>query len=236
MSEHLEVVERTPRHSNPFVMGAGVSRTLRKSEVDHPMHQRSLRRLEGTVDEFTNEVRSQASLSLLAVCTNPGPLFEGYPQTARGKNPQCLRVSIPAARFFSGPRHCQHLPLVHPMLWSFPPHSSQLLDKLPHTVRGMGVALLGGHQPIDFGEGLQQGKRHRLGNLAGFIVVVSGGHGCELLIHDNVIQTNFFRNIVRRDKNEPVLTFSRAFSYPHQQVPTAYSRQQFHALTIAPKT
>lgn len=49
---------------------------------------------------------------------------------------------------------------------------SQLLDKLPHTVRGMGVALLGGHQPIDFGEGLQQGKRHRLGNLAGFIVVV----------------------------------------------------------------
>lgn len=34
------------------------------------------------------------------------------------------------------------------------------------------MALLGGHQPIDFTEGLQQGKRHRLGNLAGFIVVV----------------------------------------------------------------
>lgn len=48
----------------------------------------------------------------------------------------------------------------------------QLLNKLPQTVRGMGMALLGGHQPIDFTEGLQQGKRHRLGNLAGFIVVV----------------------------------------------------------------
>lgn len=36
----------------------------------------------------------------------------------------------------------------------------------------MGVALLGGHQPIFYGHGLQQGKRHRLGNLAGFIVVV----------------------------------------------------------------
>ena len=48
----------------------------------------------------------------------------------------------------------------------------KLLEKLPHTVRGMGVALLGGHQPIFYGHGLQQGKRHRLGNLAGFIVVV----------------------------------------------------------------
>eukprot|EP00903_Cladosiphon_okamuranus_P014652 g13586.t1 len=94
------VVAAVANASNPFVMGAGVSRALRTSEVDHPMHQRSLRRLEGTIDEFTNE----------------------------------------------------------------------LLDKLPHTVRGMGMALLGGHQTIDFGDGLQQGKRHRLGNLAGFIV------------------------------------------------------------------
>eukprot|EP00903_Cladosiphon_okamuranus_P014653 g13587.t1 len=97
--------------SNPFVMGAMVSRTLRRSEVDHPMHHKGLRRLQGIVDSFTNE----------------------------------------------------------------------LLEKLPHTVRGMGVALLGGHQPIFYGHGLQQGKRHRLGNLAGFIVVEMK---CNSLRHD----------------------------------------------------
>lgn len=52
------------------------------------------------------------------------------------------------------------------------PIGEQVLEQLPHTVRGMGVSLLGGHQPIVFGEGLEQGKRHRLTNLAGFIVVV----------------------------------------------------------------
>ncbi|CAM9206508.1 unnamed protein product [Ectocarpus fasciculatus] len=35
----------------------------------------------------------------------------------------------------------------------------------------MGMALIGGHQPITFGEGFHQGKLHRLGNLAGFIAV-----------------------------------------------------------------
>lgn len=57
----------------------------------------------------------------------------------------------------------------------FPPlffRNVQLLDKLPQTVRGMGMTLLGGHQPFLFGDGLQQGKRHRLCNLAGFIAVV----------------------------------------------------------------
>lgn len=55
------------------------------------------------------------------------------------------------------------------------PIAQQVLEQLPQTVRGMGVALLGGHQPIVFGEGLEQGKRHRLANLAGFIVVVREG-------------------------------------------------------------
>lgn len=44
----------------------------------------------------------------------------------------------------------------------------------------MGVVLLGGHQPIVFDEGLQQWERHRLGNLAGFIVVVRSARRCEL--------------------------------------------------------
>ncbi|CBN74318.1 Ankyrin Repeat Transient Receptor Potential Channel [Ectocarpus siliculosus] len=87
--------------SNPFAMGAGLSRTLRTSEVDHPMHQLGLRRLQSIIDDFTME----------------------------------------------------------------------LLDKLPRTVRGMGMELIGGHQPITFGEGFHQGKHHRLGNLAGFIAV-----------------------------------------------------------------
>ncbi|CAM9807163.1 unnamed protein product [Ectocarpus sp. 6 AP-2014] len=87
--------------SNPFAMAAGVSRTLRMSEVDFPMHSEGLGRLQSIMDDFTSKV----------------------------------------------------------------------LEQLPQTVRGMGVALLGGHQPIVFGEGLEQGKRHRLTNLAGFIVV-----------------------------------------------------------------
>ncbi|CAM9397930.1 unnamed protein product [Ectocarpus fasciculatus] len=87
--------------SNPFAMAAGVSRTLRMSEVDFPMHSEGLGRLQNIMDDFTSKV----------------------------------------------------------------------LEQLPQTVRGMGVALLGGHQPIVFGEGLEQGKRHRLTNLAGFIVV-----------------------------------------------------------------
>ncbi|CBN74319.1 Transient Receptor Potential Channel. Partial sequence [Ectocarpus siliculosus] len=87
--------------SNPFAMAAGVSRTLRMSKVDFPMHSEGLGRLQSIMDDFTSKV----------------------------------------------------------------------LEQLPQTVRGMGVALLGGHQPIVFGEGLEQGKRHRLTNLAGFIVV-----------------------------------------------------------------
>ncbi|CAM9267068.1 unnamed protein product [Ectocarpus sp. 4 AP-2014] len=87
--------------SNPFAMAAGVSRTLRMSEVDFPMHSEGLGRLQSIMDDFTSKV----------------------------------------------------------------------LEQLPQTVRGMGVALLGGRQPIVFGEGLEQGKRHRLANLAGFIVV-----------------------------------------------------------------
>ncbi|CAN0455764.1 unnamed protein product, partial [Ectocarpus sp. 12 AP-2014] len=42
--------------SNPFAMGAGLSRTLRTSEVDHPMHQLGLRRLQGIIDGFTKEL------------------------------------------------------------------------------------------------------------------------------------------------------------------------------------
>ncbi|CAM9206588.1 unnamed protein product [Ectocarpus fasciculatus] len=87
--------------SNPFGMAAGVSRSLRRARVDHPMHQRGLRRLQDRIDRFNLE----------------------------------------------------------------------LLDKLPHTVQGMGMDLLGGHQPISYAHGLHQGTIHRLGNLAGFIAV-----------------------------------------------------------------
>eukprot|EP00752_Nemacystus_decipiens_P011859 g10519.t1 len=86
--------------SNPFGMAAGVSRMLRRAEVDHPMYQSGLRRLQKIIDEFDKE----------------------------------------------------------------------LLDKLPHTVRGMGMALLGGQQPILYDQGLEQDIVFRLGNLAGFIV------------------------------------------------------------------
>lgn len=42
--------------SNPLAMGARVSRILRTFEVDHGVHQKGLRRLQSTIDEFTNEV------------------------------------------------------------------------------------------------------------------------------------------------------------------------------------
>ncbi|CAM9237184.1 unnamed protein product [Ectocarpus sp. 12 AP-2014] len=98
MDTILDAVAST---SNPFAMAAGVSRRLRASEVDFPMHSEGLGRLQSIMDDFTSKV----------------------------------------------------------------------LEQLPHTVRGMGVALLGGHQSVVFGEGLEQGKRLRLTNLAGFIVV-----------------------------------------------------------------
>ncbi|CAN0140980.1 unnamed protein product, partial [Scytosiphon promiscuus] len=87
--------------SNPFEMAALLSRMLLRSEMDHPMHRKGLRRLQSIIDKFTIE----------------------------------------------------------------------LLDDLPHTVRGMGLALLGGHESGFDGRGLHQGKHHRLGNLAGFLVV-----------------------------------------------------------------
>lgn len=37
-------------------MGARVSRILRTSEVDHPMHKKGLHRLQNAIDEFTEEV------------------------------------------------------------------------------------------------------------------------------------------------------------------------------------
>lgn len=46
----------TPTRSNPLAMGARVSRTLRTSEVDHPMHKKGLHRLQHAMDEFTEEV------------------------------------------------------------------------------------------------------------------------------------------------------------------------------------
>lgn len=36
----------------------------------------------------------------------------------------------------------------------------------------MGIALLGGNVAHKFGQGLEQGNLHRLGNLAGFMAVV----------------------------------------------------------------
>lgn len=97
--------------------------------------------------------------------TSPAPFCQGW--RLRASSPSAtLCPNCAAASAYSVLAVLRHWPLLS--------HSSQLLDKLPHTVRGMGMALLGGHQPIDFGEGLQQGKRHRLGNLAGFMVVVRG--------------------------------------------------------------
>ncbi|CAN0565602.1 unnamed protein product, partial [Ectocarpus sp. 12 AP-2014] len=43
--------------SNPLVMGAGVSKNLRRSEVDRPMHRARLRCLQQIIDDLTNEVR-----------------------------------------------------------------------------------------------------------------------------------------------------------------------------------
>lgn len=42
--------------SNPFVMGAGVSKQLEAADGDHPMHRKGLRRLQRNIDALTNEV------------------------------------------------------------------------------------------------------------------------------------------------------------------------------------
>ncbi|CAB1107646.1 unnamed protein product [Ectocarpus sp. CCAP 1310/34] len=111
--------------SNPFAMGAGLSRTLRTSEVDHPMHQLGLRRLQSIIDDFTKEACESIKSPRLVLNV-----------------PRGVSVSQRAA-----------------------------LGQAPTPVRGMGTELIGGHQPITFGEGFHQGKHHRLGNLAGFIAV-----------------------------------------------------------------
>ncbi|CAM9923666.1 unnamed protein product, partial [Scytosiphon promiscuus] len=85
--------------SNPFGMGAAVSRMLRQEGVDRPMHQKGLRRLQSIIDGFDQE----------------------------------------------------------------------LLDRLPHTVQGMGKKLLGGRQPILDSRGLEEKNLERLGNRAGFV-------------------------------------------------------------------
>ncbi|CAB1096081.1 unnamed protein product [Ectocarpus sp. CCAP 1310/34] len=87
--------------SNPLVMGAGVSKNLRRAEVDCPMHRAKLRCLQQIVDHLMN----------------------------------------------------------------------QLLDKLPHTVRGMGMTLLRPMVPHHRLPGLQQHRLDTLANLAGYMVV-----------------------------------------------------------------
>ncbi|CAM9177459.1 unnamed protein product [Ectocarpus sp. 12 AP-2014] len=82
--------------SNPFVAAAGLSRTLATHEVEYPMHQEGLGRLQGIIDDFNN----------------------------------------------------------------------QLLDKLPHTVREVGVKLLGGFLGGPCGV-----TGFSLFNAAGFMVV-----------------------------------------------------------------
>lgn len=44
--------------SNPFVMGAGVSKNLRGAEAGNPMHRKGLRRLQVIVDDLMIEVRT----------------------------------------------------------------------------------------------------------------------------------------------------------------------------------
>ncbi|CAM9621106.1 unnamed protein product [Ectocarpus sp. 13 AM-2016] len=87
--------------SNPLVMGAGVSKNLRRAEVDRPMHRARLRCLQQIIDDLTNE----------------------------------------------------------------------LLDKVPHTVRGMGMALLGPMVPHHRLSKLQRQRLDVLAHLAGYIVV-----------------------------------------------------------------
>eukprot|EP00752_Nemacystus_decipiens_P006636 g5966.t1 len=87
--------------SNPFVMAASVSKSLRNAETDRPMHRIRLRGLQQIIDDFTSE----------------------------------------------------------------------LLEKLPHTVRGMGVALLRPVVPQHRLPGLQQQRRDTLALLAGYMVV-----------------------------------------------------------------
>ncbi|CAM9548053.1 unnamed protein product, partial [Ectocarpus fasciculatus] len=87
--------------SNPLVMGAGVSKNLRRAEVDRPMHRAKLRCLQQIIDHLTK----------------------------------------------------------------------QLLDKLPHTVRGMGKTLLRPMVPHHRLPGLQQHRLDTLANLAGYMVV-----------------------------------------------------------------
>lgn len=56
---------------------------------------------------------------------------------------------------------------------SFASRTTQLLDKLPHTVRGMGLALIRPVVPKPRKPGLQQQRRDTLTLLAGYMVVVS---------------------------------------------------------------
>lgn len=73
--------------------------------------------------------------------------------------------------FFSCCSGCK--PRVEPNLPCILVFSAQLLDKLPHTVRGMGMTLLRPMVPHHRLPGLQQHRLDTLANLAGYMVVVS---------------------------------------------------------------
>lgn len=45
--------------SNPLVMAAGVSKSLKRAERESPMHRGGLRRLQSILDDLTNEVRAR---------------------------------------------------------------------------------------------------------------------------------------------------------------------------------
>lgn len=59
--------------SNPFVVGAGLSKTLRRSEIDNPMHKHGLNRLQHAIDELANEVSVCLEVLHLNLAINPNP-------------------------------------------------------------------------------------------------------------------------------------------------------------------
>ena len=71
--------------SNPFGMGAGVSKILSQAEVNHPMYERGLRRLQHRIDEFNEEVAKLVQYWFL---------FFYYQRTHTIFGPTCLSSTL----------------------------------------------------------------------------------------------------------------------------------------------